>query len=171
MFCPGIVENPHKTTPPNGHSWASEIYYEDYMNSIPKWQSDSDQSSNDWGIVVLRDNLGEKTGWAKLRYYINSTDMIDINFELCGYPKYVKRNGNHEQFRQWTHTGPIKFAQPRWLSYWIDADGGQSGCPIMTLDTHAIAGIHSQSTEGWNYGCNISSDIITMANLFIRQNE
>lgn len=97
--------------------------------------------------------------------------MIDINFELCGYPKYVKRNGNHEQFRQWTHTGPIKFAQPRWLSYWIDADGGQSGCPIMTLDTHAIAGIHSQSTEGWNYGCNISSDIITMANLFIRQNE
>ncbi|MBQ9098107.1 MAG: trypsin-like serine protease [Clostridia bacterium] len=104
----------------------------------------------DWGIIVLKENIGDDCGWLELTYDHGS--VFPVNMTLTGYT---------DDYYQYTATDQVVNIDSHLLYHRIDSSGGQSGSPIYDSNNkvHAIHGGGYNETR--NRGVLITEEIYT----------
>ena len=147
-----------KTDEPWGHAMVTSIRLD------AKWV-DSMDPSEDWSLLRLDSNIGDKVGWIGIAFsYDYSYFANGESVTLTGYPLATERG-----YRQYTMRAPVVQANALHLIYEVDTEKGQSGAPVMDDPGYAIA-INSKEQEieqgTYNQGVNITRDRF---NLFVSE--
>ena len=92
--------------------------------------SGGSSNEDDWAVIELSTDLGNRTGWLGLRYQAGS---YNNTFVYCtGYPQY----GSHPEQNEYSTfmfvgTGYIRESEDKYLYGDFDATGGNSGGPVF----------------------------------------
>lgn len=130
-------------------------YYESYAIAYEAGGNyvNNNDNQDDWGIITLADNLGDKTGWLGLRWQSND---YSGTVTLQGYPKEIGGNTNNR--RMYKCVGSITGCSSRTIVTNADSSGGQSGGPMYKYyaDTgYTAIGIIRGEGTGYNDGLRI----------------
>lgn len=85
----------------------------------------------DWAIVDLDKSF---SSWLGVSYNKNYTLYIGLKASTVGYP-------SDKGFQMWQDTNSISAAGERYLKILCDTQAGDSGAPVMALESGKIAGI------------------------------
>lgn len=153
------------------HGWASGITIVPGLNgdnnmpygysfavntSVPsEWVSNFD-TNNDWGLIQLKDNIGDKTGYFGV--FWSPFSIKGSNVDITGYP------GDKDFGTLWKMNGNIKAVTSNKVFYDIDTYAGQSGAPVYWNDSskgYCVAAIHTGGSEegGWNGATKITKSL------------
>lgn len=118
----------------------------------------------DWGIVDLDKSF---SSWLKVGYNNNYTLYIGTKASTVGYPK-------DKGFQMWQDTNSISAASEHFLKILCDIEDGDSGSPVMALDTGMVAGIIvTQHKENdvyfYNGAVRINEDLYSRIQAHIRE--
>ena len=117
---------------------------------IPKAYFKGD-SNSDLAVLVLKEPLGNYTGYASIAAYNNKEDYEDKKFYISGYP------GDKTYGQLWEMKGKIKGVTEKVLRYEIDTYPGQSGSPVWRkAQPPIVVGIHVRGEKSWNEGTRIT---------------
>lgn len=142
-FIPGKYSNSGTGKEPFGYS--DTDYYltvDEYTNSINGNSIPTTQARCDWGLLILHDNIGEKTSWFQMKNYKNADALLGLGVTVTGYPSSIN---SVERFNLWQMAGNIKVVADSYIGYEIDTSSGQSGAPVHDLDNY-IVGVHNLSS-------------------------
>ncbi|MBD7913268.1 MULTISPECIES: serine protease [Clostridium] len=150
LVCPGA----NGSNLPFGSTYATNI-------SAPKGWTEKNSTDYDWGLLQLKDNIGNNTGYFGASW--TSSSLKGSNVDVTGYPGEKSRT-------LWKMSGTITSDTSNKVYYQIDTTGGQSGCPVYQGDgenTRAVA-IHTSgsSAGGWNSATRITKPIFDYINSF-----
>ncbi|MBE6673577.1 MAG: hypothetical protein E7596_00555 [Ruminococcaceae bacterium] len=117
----------------------------------------------DWGICVLEDNIGEKTGWLEMS--LTPETIIDDSISIIGYPADL-------DYRMYRSDGTVVRVYD--YTFWYDADTYErnSGSPVFVCDgNYVVQGIHTtgfndtdeDTTDDFNKATRINTFIYTIA--------
>lgn len=106
--------------------------------SMDKKWIENYNSLEDWCLIELDSNIGEKCGWQGIAYsddygYFAQGEKVTV----IGYP---------QRFKQFTMRDSVVKATYMYLLYAVDTSKGQSGSPVRDDPGYAI-GIHSGYVE------------------------
>jgi len=134
--------------------------YDDYTSAtaikIPSEFVNVRGAAYDIGVITMQDNLSEGVGTLDLENATSRTVRIG------GYPYEVR--GVKGLLDQYQMTG-IASLSGGTLTYTIDTTGGQSGTPVLNVNTHKVIGVHSRGNPTINTAAALNSVNI----LFIKQ--
>lgn len=134
--------------------------YDDYTSAtaikIPSEYVNSRGIASDIGVITMQDNLSAGAGTLDLESAASRTVRVG------GYPK--KAGSADNLLDQYQMTGRASLNNGM-LTYTIDTSGGQSGTPVLDVNTHKIIGVHSSGSPSKNYAAALNSINI----LFIKQ--
>lgn len=115
----------------------------------PSYHKNEDTDS-DLGMIILEENeIGEETGWARLKIFDDNHLLEGLNIDITGYPadKFVGI-----QPYMYTMKGPIKVVHHNRFYYDVDTSPGQSGSGVCTTDAAGgdiidCLGIHTTGSK------------------------
>lgn len=142
-FIPGKYSNSGTGKEPFGYS--DTDYYltvDEYTNNINGNSIPTTQASSDWGLLILHDNIGEKTSWFQMKNYKKDDQLLGLGVTVTGYAASIN---SIERFNLWQMAGNIKVVADSYIGYEIDTSRGQSGAPVHDLDNY-IVGVHNFSS-------------------------
>ncbi|OPD49282.1 trypsin-like serine peptidase [Bacillus thuringiensis] len=115
-------------------------------------------SNDDWAVINIDKELGNKTGWFNYNTGLPSGDIA-----VTGYP--IDKGGS----QMWTGKGRIQRTSGNTVYHDVDTNGGQSGAPIY--HNNVIYAIHGGATRSitLNHGARINQDVIDAINQMRQQ--
>lgn len=124
------------------------------LRAVSGW-IDEEDSNNDYGAILLDENLGEQTGWFSFAA-LSDTELTTNFATISGYPADLDR-----ATRQYFHARNISRVSPRRLQYDIDTYGGQSGSSIHIESNgeRVAVGIHTTGSSLGNSGTRIVAEV------------
>lgn len=112
-------------------------------------QNGSTSSRYDWAVIVLDENIGDKSGYLGFKFVPRS--MTGMSVTVCGYPWEDKNY-------QYKMTGNISDCDDYFILYNMDTSEGQSGGPIYS-DTNEVVGMIIEGDTSHNIGIRIYSQL------------
>lgn len=112
-------------------------------------QSGSTSSRNDWAVIVLDENIGNKCGYLGFKFVPRS--MTGMSVTVCGYPEEDKNY-------QYKMTGNISDCDDHFILFNMDTSHGQSGGPIYN-ESNEVVGINIAGGTSHNIGIRIYSQL------------
>ena len=104
-------------------------------------------SDDDYAYLKLEKKVGDQVGWFGIRTANNSHD--GKMFTVAGYRNGVLKSS----------TGVLHIYDNKHVSYFMDMEPGNSGCPVFDSENYAIAiNVCESSTN--NFGRRINSDVL-----------
>jgi glutamyl endopeptidase len=124
------------------------------LRAVSGW-IDEEDTNNDYGAILLEENLGEKTGWSSFAA-LSDNELTANVATISGYPADLDR-----ATRQYFHSRNISRVTPRRLQYDIDTVGGQSGSRIFIQSggEQVAVGIHTTGSSLGNSGTRIVAEV------------
>ncbi|PFE09468.1 trypsin-like serine peptidase [Bacillus cereus] len=115
-------------------------------------------SNDDWAVINIDKELGNKTGW-----FNYNTGLPPGDIAVTGYP--IDKGGS----QMWTGKGRIQRTSGNTVYHDVDTNGGQSGAPIH--QNNVIYAIHGGATRSitLNHGARINQDVIDAINQMRQQ--
>ena len=110
-----------------------------------------EKSKYDWALVVVDENIGEKTGWLGFKM---SDTLINENISVLGYTTY--KDSGYDDWHLYQDTGNIINITERNVFYNASTQGGQSGGAIIDSN-NIVRGIHAYGAGSYNMGTRISN--------------
>ena len=101
----------------------------------------------DYGIIILKESIGKKTGYFNLKIFEEKKDMNNI-FYNCGYP-LNKTSGDNNVFYQYEDKGKIlELENDDTIVSGIKSSYGQSGAGLFFCkdNNYYVIGIHVASS-------------------------
>lgn len=120
--------------------------------SVKGW-TESNDSNYDMGMLILNEDLGQRTGWMGV---ITGPDSMLANYRVnvSGYP------GDKGGRQLWTMADVIKTVSAERIMYYIDTMGGQSGSGVWSSwaghTGEKVCAIHTTGSSAGNGGTRIS---------------
>lgn len=143
--CVGVDAYPAQMryyTPYGPYSGTKLFVNNDYHEQI--------NTDDDWGLVILDNCVGDKTGWLELR---NCTDelMLGKDVSVIGYPQGKDDN----RITMWRSDGKVIKETDEVLRYDCDTTGGCSGGPVIDSNNEIVAIHHGGVTDSYNVGAKV----------------
>lgn len=116
-------------------------------NCIKYFTNYNNKKNEDYGIVVLKEPIGEKTGFFNLKIFDEKNDMNNICYN-CGYP-LNKTTGDNNIFYQYEDKGKIiEIENNDTIVSGIKSSYGQSGAGLFFCkdNKYYIFGVHVASS-------------------------
>ena len=113
--------------------------------------------TDDWGVIQLNSNIGNKVGWLGLKYQAGA---YTGNVTVAGCPGEVRGVNYFDNPYMFKHTSAIS-SDDKWrMLYYknLDTSGGQSGAPVYRYyaDTgYTAIAIHRGQNKSTNVGVRI----------------
>ena len=107
----------------------------------------NEDSDEDYGIIVLKENIGKITGYFQLKIFDKKNDMNNI-FYNCGYP-LNKTTGNNNIFHLYEDKGKIfNTEKNKTIISRIKSAYGQSGAGLFFCkeNKYYVIGVHVASS-------------------------
>ena len=134
-FYPGLTNNKS-----NFNKCTSKKFF--FPKNYPKTDKD------DFGIIILNENIGKETGYFDLKIYNDEEDGNNI-FYNCGYP-LNRSTDNNKVFYQYESKGNLKKAEEKKgvLISGIQSSYGQSGAGLFFIKDKKfyVIGVHVASS-------------------------
>ena len=105
-------------------------------------------SSDDWAVVKLDKNVGDKTGWFGMRFCTDS-ELLGNSFCIAGF------SGEAKLRYVW---GTVTDVWEKQIGYDIDTLPGDSGSPVFDDNYYAV-GIETNSSDTANFGQRLRDEI------------
>jgi V8-like Glu-specific endopeptidase len=128
--------------------------------SPQEWTIDR-KRAHDYGMVVLDQDIGKKTGWAGL-FVSDDEELENKNIYVSGYP------GDKGATQLWSMKGKPTRLDSNRISYEIDTYPGQSGSGVFMKDKNGhyvldkngyyVLGVHTYGGEHENSATRITSE-------------
>lgn len=127
------------------------------------WKSKADRE-HDVGAIWLDDPLGDQLGWFGVTAF-SDDQLAGLLVNNSGYP------ADKSLGTQWFNAGRVLSVKPRFITYGLDTEPGQSGSPIFlfTVDQQRIViAVHAYGDSGENIGVRITPDLFRTIVKWIR---
>lgn len=123
-----------------------------YKESSAAGQNDI---GNDVGVMVLKSNMGNRTGYFGIRKVAREESITGQSVVLSGYP-------SDKGINMVKSSGTVLDTQKDRITYNNDTVGGNSGCPVYIQgddsNYYAVA-VHSSGSENYNIGRKITDAV------------
>lgn len=123
------------------------------------------QDGSDWAIISLDRSIGQQSGVINFGYAYSFSELLQREVRVSGYPGDIPGlEGVENEKYQYEATGLITSRDNNYTFYYsADAEGGQSGSPVMLSNTNYAVGIHFSGSnyEGTNLGADNEAVIFT----------
>lgn len=119
--------------------WTQVFYPESYLE-----EPDTNKRDDDWAIIILGENIGNKVGWFGVQGYGTSSEMEGLEVNFYGYPGVEDLGFSKTNPAQYFGSGTItSFPALRFplFTYSGAAIKGMSGGPITRASDNYIVGI------------------------------
>ena len=120
-------------------------------------------TDDDWGLVILDDCVGDRTGWLDLKNCTNIS-MIGKEVSVIGYPGGKDPN----RITMWRSDGKVIAEYTDALRYDCDTTGGCSGGPVIDSNNNIVAIHHGGVTDSYNAGAKVDDFICRVADVLGR---
>ena len=94
----------------------------------------------DYGVLILKSDVGDETGWFGLTYSDSTEDISGTNITISGYP-------GDDRYYQYTMSGTVSRCQGIRIFTTIDIVGGNSGSPVYTSENVVTAICYAESAS------------------------
>lgn len=164
-FIPGL----NGKQAPFGSFDAFEVYApEDFVNNRSSHEFGFDPES--YGIMVLKEPIGEKTGYFGLHIAEKNT-LKSKGISVVGYPGDKSRQEGY--YEQWGETGQIlAFEDKNFVHYQITTYSGQGGSAVFYQASdheYYVIGIHLGSNEEYKTGTWINRERFDQIQQWVKQ--
>lgn len=114
--------------------------------------TDSIDARYDWLVASLFDPIGSSNGWFAIRNW--NLDLAGVTATISGYPHETPAK-RHYQYRT---TGSLASYTYYRMSFNIDAEKGQSGCPVYVSGNQVIGILTGCGTQA-NWAARITENV------------
>ena len=149
----------------NGNStWETEIADPTQLGVSSPWLNrTADRDLLDYGVIRLKNGLGNKVGWFGLKYW-PSDQLQGKEFNVVGYP--AAQTGI-ASWTMWYDIGSITQARQKTLEYTMDTTPGESGSPVVAWvkdrtaqGSMIVVGIHNYGMGTFNQATRITPAVL-----------
>lgn len=136
-------------------SYSSTNYYLPKNWTYSTVYMESENVEHDWIVASLFNSLGSEHGYFAVRDW--SASIAGVTAAVSGYPSET----TEKKYYQYCSSGPLKSYTTKRMSYLMDTEGGNSGCPVYVSGNQVI-GIHTGGGTQANWALRIFEALYTV---------